>query len=452
MSESSRRAGMKAFSVIWVGQLVSMLGSGMTRFALTIWAWQITGSATALALVGFFSFAPAVLFSPIAGALVDRWPRKLVMMVSDLAAGLSTVVILILYTTGNLEIWHLYVAGAFAAIFESFQFPAYSAAITTMVDKKHYVRASGMISMAADAAGIVTPVLAGLLLVVIGIGGVMIIDVVTFVFAIGTLLFVHIPQPKRTQAGVESRGSLWAESIYGFRYIFRRPSLLGLQLVFLGVNLTSPIALTLLAPMVLARTGENTVALGTIQAALGAGGLCGGLLLSTWGGPKRRVHGVLLGMVGSGLLGISLLGIGGALPFWIIGAFAIMFFMQITNASNQAIWQAKVDPDVQGRVFAVRRLIAQISAPLAMLLAGPLADWIFEPAMQPGGALAASFGWLVGTGSGSGMALIFMIIGILSAGIGLSGYLFPAVRKAEDLLPDHTPDLPGEVSEQPVPA
>ncbi|MBX3052608.1 MAG: MFS transporter [Caldilineaceae bacterium] len=428
---------MRAFVIIWLGQLVSMLGTGMTRFALTIWAWQITGSATALALVGVFSFAPIVLFSPIAGALVDRWPRKLVMMASDLAAGLSTIAVLILYSTGNLQIWHLYVAGAFAGVFESFQFPAYSAAVSTMLTKENYTRASGMIGMAEAASGIAAPALAGLLLVTIGISGVMVIDIVTFVFAVGVLFFVYIPEPKRTAAGEEGRGSLWTESLYGFRYIFRRPSLLGLQLIFFGVNLTSTAGMILAAPLILARTSDNSVILGTVQSAFGVGGLVGGLLLSTWGGPKRRVHGVLLGMTGSGLLGVTGLGLARTLPFWVVAAFASMFFNQILNASNQAIWQAKVDPDVQGRVFAVRRLIAQIAAPVAMFFSGFLADRIFEPAMQPGGGWANAFGWLVGTGPGAGMGLLLAISGVLTALVALSGYLVPAIRDAETILPDH---------------
>lgn len=434
---ATRPAGMRAFVIIWLGQLVSMLGTGMTRFALTIWAWQITGSATALALVGVFSFAPIVLFSPIAGALVDRWPRKLVMMASDLAAGLSTIAILLLYSTGNLQIWHLYVAGAFAGIFESFQFPAYSAAVSTMLTKENYTRASGMIGMAEAASGIAAPALAGLLLVSIGIGGVMLIDIATFVFAIAALLFVHIPAPKRTAAGEEGRGSLWTESLYGFRYIFRRPSLLGLQLIFFGVNLTNSASFVLIAPLILARTGDNSVVLGTVQAAIGVGGLVGGLLLSTWGGPKRRVHGVLLGMACEGLLGVTGMGLALSLPFWVAAAFASQVFMQILNASNQAIWQAKVDPDVQGRVFAVRRLIAQIAAPLSMFLGGFLADRFFEPAMQPGGSWAAAFGWLVGTGPGAGMGLLMVLSGLLTALVAFSGYLFPAIRNAETILPDH---------------
>jgi MFS transporter, DHA3 family, macrolide efflux protein len=437
-TKTSSLTGMSAFTLIWVGQLISLFSTGMVRFALTIWAWQETGAATALALVGFFSFTPMILAMPIAGVFVDRWPRKLVMILSDLGAGLSTIAILALYLTGNLEIWHLYIAGAFAGVFESFQFPAYSAAVTTMLDKKDYARASGMIGMAESASGIFAPVLAGLMLVVTDIGGILIIDIITFGIAIGILLFVHIPQPKRTASGAEAKGTIWTEAFYGFRYIFRRPSLLGLQMIFFGTNLVGTVGLTLIAPMILARTAQNVVVLGSVQSALGIGGFVGGLILTAWGGPKRRVHGVLLGMISGSLLGVALMGVGQSVLIWAPAAFIITFSIQVLNASNQALWQAKVDPDVQGRVFAVRRLIAQITAPVAMLMAGPLADQLFEPAMQTGGAWANSFGWLVGTGPGAGMGLIFVIFGILSGLVGLSGYLFPAIRRAEDLLPDHT--------------
>ena len=437
MTPSHRPSGMTGFTVVWIGQVVSLLGTGMTRFALTIWAWQLTGSATALALMGFFSFGPIVLFSPVAGALVDRWNRKLVMMLSDLAAGLATVAIFLLYTTGHLEIWHLYVAGAFAGTFESFQFPAYSAAVTTMVHKKHYARASGMLSLAESISGIAAPALAGLLLVMIGIGGILVIDMVTFVLAILALVAVNIPQPPRTAAGAEGQGSLWQESLYGFRYILDRPSLLGLQLLFFTSNLLATLGFTLLAPMILARTGSNSVVLGTVESAFGVGGVVGGVLLATWGGPQRRVHGVLLSFVGASLLGQTLMGLGQILPVWIAAAFLSSAFIPILNGSNQAIWQQKVAPDVQGRVFATRRLIAQITAPLAMLLAGPLADFVFEPGMMAGGSLAALFGWLVGTGPGAGMALIFVISGLLGSFIGVVGYLIPTIRNAEDILPDH---------------
>lgn len=428
---------MPAFTIVWFGQMVSFLGTGMTRFALTIWAWQITGSATALALVAFFAFGPTVVMSPIAGALVDRWNRKLVMMLSDLAAGASTVAILTLYTTGHLQIWHLYVAGAFAAAFEAFQWPAYSAAISTMLPKEQYGRANGMMSLLESVSGIGAPILAGILIGLIGIGGVMIIDVFTFVFAVGTLLAVLVPQPVETVAGREGRGSLWKESVYGFRYILQRPGLLGLALIFLNTNLIVPFFYVLINPMILARTGNNAEVLGTVLSITGVGGVVGGLTMSAWGGPRRRIHGILGGMAVAGLAGASLMGLGRALPLWAAAGFVDGFLMPIINGSSQAIWQAKVAPDVQGRVFAVRRLIAQIAGPLGILLAGPLADKVFEPAMQPGGALVGVFSGLVGSGPGAGMALMMVLAGVLSAAVSLAGYLIRPIRDVETTVPDH---------------
>lgn len=429
--------GVLAFAIVWIGQAISLLGSGMTAFALTIWAWKETGQATALALLGFFYFGLTVLLSPLAGALVDRWNRKLVMMLSDLAVGLTTVVILLLYASSHLKIWHLYIAGAFAGAFQSFQWPAYSAAITMLLPKKQYARASGLFSLAESASAIAAPILAGFLLGIIGIAGIMLIDVATFMVAIGALLMVHIPQPAITEEGRRGRGSLWSESLYGFRYIFERPGLLGLQLVFSAMNLIAAFGFTLLAPMILARTGNNALMLGTVQSTAGVGGVFGGLLLSLWGGPKRRVHGVLMGMVLASLLGEMLMGLGRGPHMWALAAFFAAFFIPIINGSNQAIWQAKVAPDVQGRVFAARRLIAQVATPVAMLLTGPLADRVFEPAMRSGSLLATVFDGLVGMGPGSGMALMFVFAGALGALVGFGGYAFHEVRNAEDLLPDH---------------
>jgi Major Facilitator Superfamily len=269
---------------------------------------------------------------------------------------------------------------------------------------------------------------------IIGIAGIMTIDIVTFVAAISALLFVRIPQPIATEEGRKGQGSLWQESLYGFRYILERPSLLGLQLVFFAGNFVSNIGYTVLAPMILARTSNNAGILGSVQSVGAIGGVVGGLLLSVWGGPKRRVHGVFLGWAFFSLMGMMLMGLGRGLLVWVVAAFCGPLTGTIIDGSNQAIWQAKVAPDVQGRVFSVRRLIAQVTGPVAMLLAGPLADRLFEPAMR---AEAAPFGWLVGTGPGAGMALMLVISGILGTLVGLGAYAFPAVRNVESIMPDH---------------
>lgn len=437
MSTRPRLSGMPAFGVVWFGQIISLLGTNMTGFGLTIWAYTITGSPTALALVNFFFITPMLIFSPFAGALVDRSNRKFMMMISDLASGVATILILVLYLTGRLEIWHLYITGAFQGVFQAFQWPAYSAAITTMLPKEQYGRANGMMSLADSAAGIFSPVLAAALLAAIGLQGLLVIDIVTFSFAVGSLLLVHIPKPQVTQAGLEGKGSLLKEAGYGFRYILKRPSLLGLQLIFMSANFISSLGTTLMAPLILERTGNNEVVYGTVMSAGAIGGVVGGLVMGAWGGPRRRVNGVLSGWILNGLLGVTLMGLGRGLPVWVVANFIGIFLIPIVNGSNQAIWQTKVAPDVQGRVFAIRRLIAWFVIPLATLIAGPLAEFGMEPAMQRGGRLADVFGPLVGTGPGAGMGLMFVFAGLGAAGVGIVGYLFSVIRQAEQLLPDH---------------
>jgi DHA3 family macrolide efflux protein-like MFS transporter len=437
MSQGNRPIGVRAFVIIWAGQLISLLGTAMSQFGLTIWVYERTGQATALALVGFFFVTPIVILSPIVGAIVDRSNRKLMMMISDLAAGLATIVQLTLFATGHLQVWHLYVTAAFVGTFQAFQWPAFSAAISMMLPKEQYGRANGMLQLADSASGIFAPMLAGVLLGVIGLVGLFAIDIVSFCFAIGALLFVHIPQPEMTESGREAKGNLLKESAYGFRYIFARPSLLGLQLVFFAGNFFSALGWTLLAPMILARTGNNELVFGSVQSAGAVGGVIGGLAMSGWGGPKRRVHGVLAGWILASLLGQVAMGLGQSLPVWAVAAFVLSFFVPIINGSNQAIWQAKVPPDVQGRVFSVRMLIAWLVTPLSRLVAGPLADRVFEPAMNPGGSLVPLFGGLVGSGAGAGMSLILVLTGFIAALVSLGGYAFRAIREAEDILPDH---------------
>jgi len=306
-----------------------------------------------------------------------------------------------------------------------------------MLPKEQYARANGMMQMAGSASQVFAPLLAGALIRPLGLAGLLIIDLVSAAVAIGALLLIHVPQPARTEAGREGAGYFLKEALYGFRYIFARPSLLGLQTVFLVGNFFSGLAYAVLAPMVLGRTGNNELVFGSVQSAGAVGGVIGSLAMSAWGGPKRRVHGVLLGWFCGSLLGQTVLGLGQALPIWAAGMFLWTFFSSFIDASNQAIWQAKVAPDVQGRVFTARQFIAWVVFPVTQLLAGPLADQLLEPAMAEGGSLVPVFGWLVGAGTGAGIALLFVVNGLLAAMVGLGSYLFPIVRNAEDILPDH---------------
>ena len=433
---SKRPAGIVGFTLVWFGQLVSLMGTAMSGFALTIFAWQFSGKATNLALVGFLSFAPAVVFSPIAGALVDRWNKKLVMALSDLAAGLMTILVLVLYQLGVLQVWHLMATGFVSGIFQAFQFPAYSAAISVMIPKQQFTRASGMMSLAEVGSGVLSPVLAGALIGVIGIGGILWIDIITFIFAISMLLIIQIPPTPRSAAGEEGKGSLLQEAAYGFKFILKRPNLLGLQLVFFFGNFLGMFMWTLMAPMILARTGDNTIVLGSVQSIASIGGVIGGVAISTWGGFKRKIYGVLIGWTLSGTF-VAIFGLGKSLLHWGVAVFLLELTTMIVNPSNQAIWQSKVPPDVQGRVFSVRRLIAQISGPMAMLVSGPLADYVFEPGMkQAGSGLNQWLGSIFGSGPGAGMGVLITVTGLLTILVGLLPLSIPAIRNVETLLPD----------------
>jgi DHA3 family macrolide efflux protein-like MFS transporter len=448
MSHGKRPMGMTAFWIVWVGQLVSMLGSGMTTFALTIWVFRETGKATDLALLGVFFTVPLLVMSPVVGVMVDRYNRKLMMMLSDLAAGVTTILVLFLYVSGSLQIWHLYVNAAINGLFQGFQWPAYSAALALMVPKKDYVRVNSMLEIVGPASGIVSPIAGGAIVGLGDAGGfdglilIMIVDIVTFVAAIGTLLFVRIPDPARTEEGREAAGGFFTEAIYGFKYIFARPPLLALQGVFMVGNLFYTMAAgTLLAPMLLARTGSNAWILGASQTIGAIGMVAGGVAIGAWGGFERRIRGVLLGWALS-FVGILITGLGRPEPPWRMGVWAAgilvgSLVVSLINGSNQAIWMAKVPPDVQGRVFSTRRLIAWVANPLANLVAGPLADYVMEPAMSTGGPLAGTFGRLVGTGPGAGMSLIFVFTAFAGLAFILSAYFVPIVRNVEDVLPDH---------------
>ncbi len=432
-----RPAGMAGFTIVFVGQLISVIATQMTGFAFTLWIYQRTSSATALGLSQVFFIVPFLIISPIAGAMVDRYNRKLMMMLSDIGAGLAISVLLVLQALGMLQLWHLYAANVAIGLVNAFQWPAYSAAITTMVSKEQYGRANGMMSLIDAGPGVIAPLLAGALIGIIKLTGILLIDAVTYSIAILSLAIVFVPQPVRTAEGEKAKSNLWKESIFGFKYIFARRGLLGLLSFFLVGNIFSGIAGTLFAPVILARTGNNSVMMGTVQSMAAIAAVAGGLIMSAWGGFKRRIHGVVWGWVLSSLFGMTLFGFGRGLNVWIPAVMLMTIFGPLINGSSQAIWQSKVEPDLQGRVFASRRLIAWITQPLTPIIAGTLADYVLEPAMKSQTTLSQIFGPLFGTGSGAGMGLLISLCGIGAVLTAMVGYSMPSIRQVEDSVPDH---------------
>lgn len=429
-----RLRGTAAFAAIWAGQAVSAVGTRMTSFALVYWTWEKTGEATPLALLTFFAFGPGILLSPLAGALADRLDRRALMLASNAGAAAATAALLALHLAGGLTLPAVYGLQAVASAFRALQMPALGASATLLVPRRHYARAAGLVSSAENGALLIGPAAAGLLIGPLGVASVVAIDLATIAVAIVPLLLAEVPRPT---GGGPARTGLWKDSLFGFGYIFARPGLAGLQAVLFAVNLMITGCLALLPAMVLARTGSDAAALGTVQSALGLGGIVGGVALGVWGGPRRRIHGVLVAAALAGLAGLTPLGLAGTVAGWTAAAAALALFVPVVNGCNQAIWQLKVPPELQGRVFAARRLLAQLSMPLAMLAAGPLADRLFEPSMAPGGGLAGLAGGLVGTGPGTGIALMFALAGVTAGAGGLAGYALPRLRRVESELPDH---------------
>jgi MFS family permease len=424
-------SGVRAFGLVWLGQLISLVGSGLTSFALGVWVYQKTGSVTQFAGIAFFGALPGLIVAPMAGVLVDRFDRRTVMLWTNLLSGLRTLAVAALLWTGHLQVWHIYVAVAVASVFRTFHLPAYIAATTLLVPKKHLARASGMTQFGQAVADSLAPFLAGLLVTLIRIEGVLLIDFTTFLFAIITLALVRIPRP--ASSAVRGKRSMWKEAVYGWQFVRDRAGLRGLLNYFAMLNLILSMVSVLMVPLVLSAT--NAKVLGRVLMISSAGLLAGSVLMSITGGPKRRIHGVL----GFGLVfGAGLLIVGLRPNPWLIaaGLFITMFGAPVINGASQAIWQAKVPPEVQGRVFAVRRMLAQFTAPLGHLAAGPLADKVFGPLLLPGGALAGSVGLVLGVGKGRGIALLCICLAILPVLASLWGYAQPQLRRVEEDLPD----------------
>lgn len=448
-----RPRGLRGLFIIWLGQMVSGTASSIAFFALPAWILSRTeSSGNALGSWESLYFGSYLLVILFAGVFVDRYPRKAMMLVYDVLSLAAAVVLLILEQADMLALWHLYLAAVFQGVGYAFQSPSYSAAITTMVSKRHFVRANGFIALLDSAPGIVGPVLAVVLFRGVGLGGILVLNLLSYAVSITALLVVDVPLTPHTREGERARSEFLKEAMYGIRYILQRPGLLGLQLVFFFGNFFSGVALsvTSLFTMVSLRTGGDPSNAGTAQSAAALAALGAGIFLTAVGGIRRPVRAILLGWILSSLFGLTLLGIGRLLIFWVIAAVMDAIFEPVVNVSLDTFLQTKIPPDVQGRVFSASEFLAQAMIPLTPLVAGFLGEGIFEPAMQEGGQLVRYFGWIVGTGPGSGFGLMIFLSGMAGALVGLSGYLVRAIRDVDVILPDFETQPKIENPVQPV--
>jgi MFS family permease len=435
MTTQTASNGLRSFFIIWIGQLVSLVGSQLTGFALGVWVYDQTRSVFWLALTQISFSIPQVLLSPVAGVLADRWDRRTAMMVSDFGAGLTVLAAGVLYTTGNLQTWMVIPINFVMSSFHSLMWPAYTASITLLVPKEQYGRANGFVQLGEALTQIAGPALAGVLYVSIRLGNMALIDFVTYFVAVTLMiLFVRIPRPPQTDETRKAQGSMWQEIRFGWNYIVERKGLLSLLLFFFAINFLAGIMTPLFLPLILDNWQANVF--GYLSTIMGVGMLAGTIVISAWGGGKRKIH-TLLGAGFIGSLFLMAMGVRISIPLIAVCGFGFMFTMPLMNASSQAIWQAKVAPGVQGRVFALRRTIAWSSQIVAPLLAAPLADSIFKPGMAQGGALASIFGPIVGVGENHGVGVLISVLAMIMTVVCVLAFLSNPIRNVELDLPDH---------------
>ena len=435
MTQQAYSGGLRAFIIIWIGQLVSLVGSQLTGFALGVWVYDLTHSVLLLALTQIAMAVPFVFLSPLAGVLADRWNRRTAMIISDFGAGLAVLAVALLYITHTLQPWMVIPLNLWMGSFATLMWPSYSAAVTTLVPKEQFGRVNGLIQLGEALPAIAGPAIAGVLYVTIQVGNMALLDFVTYVFSVALMLaFVRIPDPPKSEAGRQAKGSVWQEMKFGWDYIAARRGLLSLLMFFMATNFVMGVSQPLFTPLILDNWQADV--LGYLSTIMGIGMLTGTLVMSAWGGGKRKIFTLLGGGLVGGLF-LSAVALHPSIPLFAVCGFGFMFTVPLLNASSQAIWQAKVAADVQGRVFAVRRAIAWSSQIVAPLLAAPLVDYFFKPAMTEGGLLAPILGPLVGIGAGRGVGVLIGLIGLASALIAVVAFFVPAIRRVELDLPDH---------------
>lgn len=378
-SHQKTRSWAPAFFTIWTGQAVSLLGSQMVQFALIWWLTKSTGSATVLTTASLVGILPRVILGPFVGALVDRWNRRKIMIFADAGIAAATLLLAYLFSIGQAEIWAIYVILFVRALGSGFHSPAMTSSTSLMVPDQHLTRIQGLNQTLQNGLNIVSAPLGALLLEFLSVGGVLYIDVFSALFAIVPLFFILIPQPENGSLSQEKRlvRSVWIDFRQGLRYVMGWPGLRFILIMAMFINMVVTPAFALLPLLVKDHLGGGALQLGWVNSTFGVGAVAGGLLLSVWGGFKRKIATSQMGLIGLAL-GMAVIGLApqGALTAAIIGVSVVGLTLPLANGPITAVIQSVVEPEVQGRVFTLVGSLAALMSPLGLIAAGPLSDLV----------------------------------------------------------------------------
>jgi MFS transporter, DHA3 family, macrolide efflux protein len=426
----------RTFYALAVAQTVSQIGSTMSFLAVGIYVYQQTGQATPLALLSLFMLLPMIIAGGVAGVLADRYDRRILMIIGDTGAALATLALVISVSSGNFQLWHVYLASLWQALFSTLQRPAFEASVSQLVPEAQRQRANAILQMGKPASILVASALTGLLYVAIGVVGIFLIDLISFLVAVMTTLLVRIPAPLRTQDKSPEHPSMLKEWGAGLDFLWSRRPLFILVVLgaVIGLLITSAYALS--TPYILARTGSE-LTLGFITALMSVGGLVGAIGIGAWGGFKRRIDTIIVTII---LLMIATILFGTYQPSIVMGAalFVAMMGATATNTTSMTLLQAKVPGDMQGRVFAIFMQLSLVLTPLGYLLIGPLADQVFTPLASSPAWADSTAGIVFGTGAAGGMGVLFAVTGGLGLLATLITYALPSFRTMEATLPTYS--------------
>lgn len=432
MKKTNLFSGLRDFLILWSSQAVSSLGTAMTNFALIVWVYEQKGTASSISLLTICSFLPTILFRFVAGAIADRWDKKRIMLFADLLAACGTATILILHSFSALQLWHLYLINFLLSFMNAFQAPASQVAESLLVPKEQYVRVSGLQSFSGSIVTILAPVLGSAVLALGGLKIVLLLDLASFAIGFVVLLF-FIKIPSVLRSAVEAQESFLQNCMTGIRFLREHGVLLRIILFFTVINFFAKLGSDGMLPaFILGKTGGDQTALGIVQTAVALGLLAGSVLVTLMKPAKSRTKTIFCACGLSFLLGDLGLSLTPSLPFWAAAAFASYVSVAVLGANLTAVIRSNVPIELQGRVFSAQGTLQNCSIPLGLFLGGILADYVFEPFMAAPSPVQKGLSLFVGTGKGAGVALLFLLTGIIGAMISFACLKKPAYKKLDD--------------------